>query len=424
MKRGSQKSLESAIEAKRESKYLDFKENFDPKSSRDWCEIIKDIVAMANSGGGAIIVGVKNDGSPSRDDISAVLHIDSAQITDKVAKYTGEQFDNFTLHAANRKGHEIAVLQLGSVSVPMVFIQPGTYDVGDGKQKTAFSHGSIYFRHGAKSEPGNSKDLRDSVERELERIKKSWLGNIRKMVSAPPTYKAVMLPPEVKESDLINAVPIRIVDDPNAPAYRKLWDNSPYQSSEEIVIGALKSWRRDKTSYASESDLWTLYVHRKSLHLDEEKAECLLECSINRHAPFFFWAKFLSFDHLHDFIQRIAKEGKHPAPNMVLKLGHAIGGRVGLELLDYVAQNCNYPSVKSVAKTLKKTVESKNRLKKVYGTKVKMETRYIDVERAKRVEIEGLMDEAIKLKNKSEIKRLDALLYGSEIEVKGKMNHA
>lgn len=34
MKRGSQKSLESAIEAKRESKYLDFKENFDPKSSK------------------------------------------------------------------------------------------------------------------------------------------------------------------------------------------------------------------------------------------------------------------------------------------------------------------------------------------------------------------------------------------------------
>lgn len=420
MKRGSQKSLENVIGAKRESKYLDFKEKFDPKSSRDWCEIIKDIIAMANSGGGLIVIGVKDDGSPSQENISAILNIDSAQITDKIAKYTGEQFDNFSIQEVDRNGYKTAVLQIGYATIPLVFIQPGTYDIGNGKQKTAFSQGSIYFRHGAKSEPGKSKDLKESIEKELERIKKSWFGNIRKVVTSPPTYKAVMLPPDARESDIASALPIRIVDDPNAPAYRKIWDDSPYQTPEDIITGALKSWRRDKTSYASESDLWTLYTHRKNLQLDEEKAECLLECSINRHAPFFYWAKFMSTDHLHDFIYRVTADGKYPAPNMALKLAHAIGGRVGLELLDYVAQNCNYPSVKSVAKTLKKTVESKNRLKKAYGTKVKIETGYIDVERATRVEIEELMDEAIKLKNKSEIKRLDALLYGSEIEVKRK----
>jgi len=421
MKRRSHKSFESAIEAKRESKHLDFKEKFDPKSSKDWCEIIKDIVAMANSGGGMIVIGVKNDGSPSQENIFAILNnLDPAHITDKIAKYTGEQFDNFSIQEANRNGYKIVVLQIGYATIPLVFIQPGTYDVGDGKQKAAFSQGSIYFRHGAKSEPGNSKDLRESVERELDRIKKSWLGNIRKVVSSPPAYKAVMLPPEVKESDLINAFPIRIVDDPNAPAYRKIWDDSPYQTPEEILTGALKSWRRDKTSYASESDLWTLYAHRKNLQLDEEKAECLLEGSINRHTPFFFWAKFLSFDHLHNFMLRIGKEGKYPAPNMSLKLAYAIGGRVGFELIDYIAQNCSYPSVKSVAKTLKKSVESKNRLKKVYGTKVKIEARSIDVEKAKKTDLEKLLNEAVNLKNKTEIKRIDALLYGPELELKRK----
>jgi len=43
---------------------LDFKEQFDPMSRQDWCELIKDIAAIANSGGGAIIVGVKTTAPP------------------------------------------------------------------------------------------------------------------------------------------------------------------------------------------------------------------------------------------------------------------------------------------------------------------------------------------------------------------------
>lgn len=153
MKQGNNKSLDIAITAKRESKYLDFKNKFDPSQAEDWCEVIKDIVAMANSGGGMVIIGVNNDGSPSNEDISAILRIDHAHITDKVARYTGEQFDDFSIQETDRKGRKIAVLQINPVAIPMVFIQPGTYDVGDGKQKTAFSKGSVYFRHGAKSEP-------------------------------------------------------------------------------------------------------------------------------------------------------------------------------------------------------------------------------------------------------------------------------
>ena len=44
--------LAKAPEAQRESKYIDFKEMFDPDLARDWVEIVKDIVAMANSGPG------------------------------------------------------------------------------------------------------------------------------------------------------------------------------------------------------------------------------------------------------------------------------------------------------------------------------------------------------------------------------------
>lgn len=50
-----------AVSGKRESRSLDFKSAFDPASQADWCEIIKDIVAFANTGGGAIVIGLEDD---------------------------------------------------------------------------------------------------------------------------------------------------------------------------------------------------------------------------------------------------------------------------------------------------------------------------------------------------------------------------
>jgi len=418
MEKGNILSLDKVISAKRESKHMEFKEKFDPNIARDWCEIIKDIVAMANSGGGTIVIGVRDDGSSSGGDVSAILRIDPAQVTDKIAKYTNEQFDKFAMHEADREGCKVAILQVECLPIPMVFTHPGTYDAGGGKHETAFSRGTIYFRHGAKSEPGNSTDLRASIEREITRVKKSWLGNIKKVVNAPVGHKVKFLPPELVEPDLPDALSIRIVDDSNAPAYRQVWDESAYRSPQEIVVGALKSWRRDKSSYASESDLWTLYAFRNNLQLDEEKAECLLESAINRHAPFFFFAQLLSHHRLIDFIKRVAVSDRYPAPNMLAKLAHAMGGKLGSELLDYLANNSDYQSVQSAVNRLKETILQRNRIKKVYGTNIKLGTQSIEVKKAKTSDLETLMADAINTENKIAIKQLDVLLYAPRLEVK------
>ncbi len=162
-------TLDKVKNAKKESKYLDFKEKFDINQTQDWCEIIKDIVAMANSGGGCILIGARNDGTPYGWDVTPLLNLDPAQITDKIAKYTGEQYADFYIKKIKKNDHRLVALLVHSVSIPMIFIQPGTYDNGNGKQKTAFAKGTIYFRHGAKSEPGNSKDLRGCIDREIEK---------------------------------------------------------------------------------------------------------------------------------------------------------------------------------------------------------------------------------------------------------------
>jgi hypothetical protein len=230
-----------ASSARRESKYVEFKERFNPEEAQDCCEIIKDIVAIANSGGGCILFGVKKDGSPSDWDRSPLCSLDPAQLTDKIAAYTGEQFSEFEIQEIDRGSHPIAVMIVRAVHIPLIFTQPGTYNVGGGKQKTAFGRGTLYFRHGAKSEPGTSQDIRQCVQREIESIRKSWLGNIRKVVTAPREYEVRVLPPEIMESDAYSATPIRIVDDSRAPAYRKIDPDVTHPYRQKEVVEAVNN---------------------------------------------------------------------------------------------------------------------------------------------------------------------------------------
>lgn len=228
--------LEKAVSARRESKYVDFKQKFDVGSKQDWCEVIKDMVAMANSGGGVIVVGVDDNGRVTGEDVSSVLQLDPATITDKIHKYTGTHFSEFSLEEATRETQKIAALVFGQSPVPMVFTKPGTYPIAGGKQKTAFSLGTVYFRHGAKSEPGTTKDLEQVINRRLGEIRKEWLKGVRRAVQAPPGAEVTIVHANVRATETQEATPIRVVDDPSAPAFRMLDPDTthPYRQKELI----------------------------------------------------------------------------------------------------------------------------------------------------------------------------------------------
>jgi hypothetical protein len=174
--------LAKIANAESETADLDFKSAFDPTSNGDWCELVKDIVAFANSGGGCIAFGVNNDGSPANGDLAPIRKVDPATVVDKIRKYTDQHFANFSFSAATRQDGDVVALIIQGVSMPIVFAATGNYDIG-GKQKNAFVQGTIYFRHGAKSEPGTTEDLRAALEREVDRVRSSWLDGIHKVVT-------------------------------------------------------------------------------------------------------------------------------------------------------------------------------------------------------------------------------------------------
>ena len=70
-------------------------------------------------------------------------------------------------------------------------------------QKTAFGRGTLYFRHGAKSESGTSADVTAVIEREVASVKEFWLEGIAKVVAAPPGATVQVLLFAVRVSETI-----------------------------------------------------------------------------------------------------------------------------------------------------------------------------------------------------------------------------
>src|SRR5947208_931872 len=130
--------IAKALASQRESKHVEFKEKFDHTDAQDLCEVIKDVVAMANSGGGHILFGVKNDGSPSGWDCTLLGDLDPAQLTDKLASYVGEQFSEFDIYEAERRGIRIVVMEVSPVHILLIFFRHGTFDSGHVQLRSTF----------------------------------------------------------------------------------------------------------------------------------------------------------------------------------------------------------------------------------------------------------------------------------------------
>lgn len=268
--------LDRAREAKRESKYVDFKEQFDPRVEGEWIELIKDFVAMANSGGGVVVVGVRNDGSASGADLRPILEVDAAKIADKLVRYVAENFDEFEVHEIRRSGSRAAAIVIGSrEEAPLLFQRQGTYTDAREREKTPFHRGGVYFRHGAKSEPGESVDIRGFIDRRLDGVRESWLGGIKRVVTAPRGAEIVAI--ERAPQPEGEPTRIRITTEEDAPVYGRIDPDitHPYRQTE--LIGEVNR----KLPNGTEINSW-----------DVQAVRCIYEIDPNTHPDFARQGKF------------------------------------------------------------------------------------------------------------------------------------
>lgn len=212
-------TLDEALQATAETDAIDFKKEFNPSIEGEWCEILKDILAMGNSGGGAIVIGVDSDGYTVGVEPTIGKQVDPANIGDKIRKYTSGNDPRCSASIAKRASEAVLVILVDACMTPVAFEKAGTYNVG-AKPKCAFNAGTFYFRHNTRSEPGTTEDIAAAIEREVKRRREEWLGNIRQVMEAPPGSKITFRDRVAFEGSATTSV--RLTNDANAAplAYR------------------------------------------------------------------------------------------------------------------------------------------------------------------------------------------------------------
>jgi len=176
--------LPRAAEARRSSKYVVLTDRLEPA----------DVVALANSGGGVIVLS----GRPTLD--------------------VGELFDDVEVHAVRRPdgGTATAVVVGPALDAPL----------------TVRDHGP-YMRHGARSVPATGADLRAFMDRRTLALRKQWLAGIKRVMTAPSGAEIVAIE---RTEDEQGERSIRITTDPNAPVYRAVdWDDTHPHRQKELL---------------------------------------------------------------------------------------------------------------------------------------------------------------------------------------------
>jgi hypothetical protein len=205
--------LGRAVEARRSSKRVALRD------SLDYVELVRDVAAMANSGGGVIV-------------LDGVAAVDEELLHEQLERYAEPEFESFTVEPLTREGRPATAVVVDEVrNAPLVFTRTGRL----GGEHVAFVRSGLYFRHGAKSEPATGADVRDFIKRQLDATRSQWLANIRQVMLAPDGAEVAVVE-TAERDDEGRPTLIRLTTDPHAPLYGQVDPDQshPYRQKEVI----------------------------------------------------------------------------------------------------------------------------------------------------------------------------------------------
>ncbi|MGY0233920.1 AlbA family DNA-binding domain-containing protein [Longispora urticae] len=173
--------LNSLLNEAHEQSGLDYKRQLNLAETRDVVELAKDAAAMMSEElGGYIVFGADDAGKPVADLTDTLAKLfDEATVRPKLAKYIDAPFEVRTARHTIQGCNLVLLYVAPHRDGWCVFRAIGNYL--DGKvQKTVFTPGDVFVRHGTSSERWNATDQQRLIGRIVERRKEAWRMEQRK----------------------------------------------------------------------------------------------------------------------------------------------------------------------------------------------------------------------------------------------------
>lgn len=282
-----------------EGKHSDYKRDFDPENARQKLDLAKNLVAMANSNGGQIVIG-RDETESLGVSKKAASSLDSAKITDLVENWVAPAHVEIA-HALEtlKSGKLIVTLAIEGVDVPLVMAKDGVWKGFDsGKDKPLFFRGDVWIRHSSKTERISYEDLRAWILRVRQAERNQVLDRVSTLVNLPENSAIEVVSPSGLAID----------------------------SPKRLLESVARRRERDPNHLLSADDLLWIFVQRDGLKLLESDLEVLIASSLRRSATLFWW--LAEADNNPDLVKQVlletlvaADRDKSDAANRITEVG-------------------------------------------------------------------------------------------------------
>ncbi len=187
----SKERLLSLIRLQREEDALDYKSSYDLSGRRvtkDKLSMVADVVAMANTSGGYIVLGVDEDRSgtaaayqPNGIHEDHLEALDITKLVDQIGKYLDVPvsviLQRYYLDEYGGKCFALVYVEESPRS-PIIMNKLGQYEREDGQNIPVFKAGDVLVRRGASTTRVDQNDMQDLVSKIRRRERDTWTEEI------------------------------------------------------------------------------------------------------------------------------------------------------------------------------------------------------------------------------------------------------
>lgn len=312
-----------------EGKNIDYKLTLDISSEREKLEVIKDVIAIANSGGGKIVFGQNHEAQPGVDKF-VVVALDSAKCSDQIKKFTGLPAFDLT-HGVETvaEGRFILTLVIPPSQHLVVMSREGSWRGFDNKNdKLLFNEGDVLVRHSSKTERISNDDIRKWSDAIRADEREKILSRISTLVKLP-------------EGSTIEVV---------SSAGKVI------ESPKDLLANACLRRRRDRGHLLTADDLLWVFQHRQGMALTDEELGLVIASSLRRNPSLYWWLtqieepSQLLLDELFYAINGTDRD-KSDASRSVIELASFYADETNLREILKALRSSSYAHFRAVART-------------------------------------------------------------------------
>lgn len=238
-----------------------FKKSVDFGDDESRLKLIREIVALANSGGGRILIGVGSDGSEPGLSPDLAAKLDHAAIDEAVDGFIAP--DRLPIRVSTRAtnhGNRVAEIDVPPASAPpLVLGKPGEVE-RNGEKRAVFVEHTVPVRRGSRIRSAGRNDYRRWTAEAVAESRSRILNQLAMVVEAPANSR------------------VRIIDE------AEVRDEPGYFLSRSADLFAVRPER-----LLDGNDLVFLWLNRRTLSFDLVAGELIFQSALRKRSTLFLW---------------------------------------------------------------------------------------------------------------------------------------